>query len=33
MELLLVRDLATIGALVGLLALVLVCLDATRARP
>jgi hypothetical protein len=33
MELLVVRDLATMGALVGLLALVLVVLDATRARP
>jgi hypothetical protein len=33
MELLLVRDLATICALVGLLALVLLFLDATRARP
>ena len=33
MELLLMRDLATIGALAGLLALVLFFLDATRARP
>ena len=33
MELLLVRDLAMIGALVGLVALVLVFLDATRAPP
>ena len=32
MELLLVRDLATMGALLGLLALVLLILDATRAR-
>lgn len=33
MELLLVRDMATMGALFGLLALVLLFLDATRARP
>ena len=33
MELLLVRDLATMAALVGLLTLVLLYLDATRARP
>ena len=33
MQLLLVRDLATMGALVGLLGLVLLVLDATRARP
>ena len=33
MELLLVRDLAMIGALAGLLALVLFVLDATRSRP
>ena len=32
MELLLVRDLAMIGALVGLLALALVVLHATRSR-
>ena len=33
MELLLVRDLATMGALAGLLALAILFLDATRARP
>ena len=33
MELLLLRDLATVGSLVGLLALVLLFLDATPARP
>ncbi len=33
MELLLVRDLATMGALAGLFALVILFLDATRARP
>ena len=33
MELLVVRDLAMIGALVGLLGLVLVVMDATRSRP
>lgn len=33
MELLMVRDLATLGAVAGLLALVLVALGATRARP
>ena len=33
MELLVVRDLAMMGALVGLLALVLLFMDATRARP
>ena len=32
MELLLVRDLAMVGVLVGLLALVLVVMDATRSR-
>lgn len=33
MELLVVRDLATMAAMVGLLALVILLLDATRARP
>ena len=33
MELLLVRDLATLGVLAGLFAVVLVVLDATRSRP
>ena len=33
MELLLVRDLAMLGALIALLALVLAVLDATRSHP
>lgn len=33
MELLLVRDLVTLGVLTGLFAVVLVVLDATRSRP
>lgn len=32
MEMLLVRDLATLGVLMGLLAIVLAVLDATRSR-
>ena len=33
MELLLVRDLATLGALAGLVALVLAVMNVTRSRP